>query len=170
MLSWIGLGSNLGDSSVLLQAAVADLACLPASELIAVSPFYRSKALQSATETQAQPDYCNAVAALQTDLAPQVLLDALLRIERQHGRDRRDERRWQSRSLDLDLLVVGDQHQQTATLSLPHPELHKRDFVLQPWSDLASGMSINDQGMLAECLHRLESAPLQSWARTIPLS
>lgn len=164
MLAWIGLGSNLGDCVSLLRSALNALARLPNSELLAVSPFYRSAALQLPGDNQQHPDYCNAVAAIRSGLQPEELLQHLLRIELAHGRDRGAEQRWQSRSLDLDLLAVGQQRVHTATLNLPHAELHKRDFVLQPWADLAAGHQLPGVGSVGDCYRTLETQPLKHWA------
>ncbi len=170
MLSWIGLGSNLGDSPTLLRSAVRALSQLPQTELVAVSAFYRSAALRLEDDSEVYPDYCNAVAALRTQLSPEALLKALLKIEREHGRDRASELRWRPRCLDLDLLAMGQLRVKTEDLKLPHPELHKRDFVLQPWRDLAPAQALQMHPCVAESLRQLGSQPLQSWALAIPLS
>ena len=113
---------------------------------------------------QGQPDFINAVAALETRLTPQTLLQALLAIEVQHGR-RRDGMRWGPRSLDLDLLLYGDTLLDTPGLVLPHPGMHERAFVLYPLADIAPGLSVpghdSVQALLARCrdarIERLEA-------------
>lgn len=170
MLGWIGLGSNLGDSANLLRSALRVLDSRPDCRLLAVSPFYRSPALTLPGDHTAQPDYCNAVAALETQLSPQHLLAALLQIENQHGRKRSDSQRWQPRSLDLDLLALGDCHCDSEGLRLPHAQLHKRGFVLQPWADIAPTTIIPGHGTVAACLARLHAAPLENWPQSIDLS
>ena len=100
-IAWVGLGSNLGDSAALLRSAACALHQLPKSRLVALSAFYRTPALTADPQDAPQPDYCNAVAAVQTALAAEPLLDALLAIEREHGRIRQAGARWQARVLDL---------------------------------------------------------------------
>ena len=113
---------------------------------------------------QDQPDFVNAVAALETGLAPQVLLQMLLAIEVRHGR-RRDGSHWGPRSLDLDILLYGDLLLDTPALKLPHPGLHERAFVLYPLADIAPELSVPGLGpvhaLLAACvdarIRRLEA-------------
>jgi len=142
--AWIALGANLGDARATLAAALDDLAALPHSQLAA-----RSSCWRSAPVDAAGPDFLNAVAALDTALAPQDLLAALQAIEAAHGRER--PYRHAPRTLDLDLLLYGDQLLHTPTLTLPHPRLHLRAFVLEPLAELAPGLSIPGLG------------PLQRW-------
>lgn len=164
-IAWVGLGSNLGDSSVLLRSALRALHALPQTELLASSAFYRTPALTCEENAAAQPDYCNAVAALRTGLAPAKLLSALLNIECEHGRVRADGARWQARELDLDLLCVADQIIRQPGLSVPHPELHRRNFVLEPWHDIAATAPIPGQGRVAQCRQALAGVPPPLWAR-----
>jgi len=127
---YIGLGANLGDPLHQLRKAVGALATLPRSRRGPVSPLYRSAPLGP----QDQPDFLNAVATVDTALAPLTLLDALQRIEADAGRVR--GRRWGPRTLDLDLLLYGEQRIVTARLTVPHPGLAGRAFVLWPLADL----------------------------------
>ena len=168
-IAFIGLGSNLGDSPGLLGSALKALATLPDSRLVACSPFYRSPAMTLGDAPQ--PDYCNAVAQLATRLAPEPLLTALLAIERAHGRLRAGEGRWQPRTLDLDLLALGAECVHTGRLQLPHPGLSQRDFVLQPWADLAPRWPLADQSAVGDMLTRLcgdGRTPLPVWGRVTP--
>jgi 2-amino-4-hydroxy-6-hydroxymethyldihydropteridine diphosphokinase len=128
---FVGIGSNLGDRAANLQAAVAGLRQL--GDVRAVSPFYET----APVGLLAQPDFLNAVAILGTALPPEHLLDALLRIERSHGRDRQHAVPKGPRTLDLDLLDYDGWVLETPRLTLPHPELQNRAFVLQPLLDLA---------------------------------
>lgn len=132
--AYIGLGSNLagnlGGPTAQLQRAVRELADLPHSHLTAASPFYRSVAIGPA-----QPDYINAVACLQTSLAPLALLDHLQALERAHQRVRLEH--WGPRTLDLDLLLYGDQAIDLPRLQVPHPYLKQRNFVLYPLAVIA---------------------------------
>ena len=130
--AYIGLGSNLQQPIEQVKRALQQLTKIPHTYLLAASPLYRSAPLGPAD----QPDYINAVAALDTRLAPLDLLDALQAIEQQQGRVREGER-WGPRTLDLDLLLYGDQQFQTERLTVPHPGLGERNFVLYPLHDIA---------------------------------
>jgi 2-amino-4-hydroxy-6-hydroxymethyldihydropteridine diphosphokinase len=120
----IGLGANLGDARATLDAAQHALARLPQTRLVAASPLYRSAPIDATG-----PDYLNAVVVLETALAPHALLSELQRIEDRHGRER--PHRNAPRTLDLDLLLYGDRRIATAALTVPHPRLHERAFVLR---------------------------------------
>lgn len=126
----IGLGGNLGDAPGTLTQALLALSALQSSHIIAASALYRSAAIGPA----GQPDYANAVITLDTLLSPWQLLDELQALESAAGRVR--DLRWGARTLDLDLLLYGDQHIQDARLTVPHPEMHKRAFVLRPLQDI----------------------------------
>ncbi len=162
-LSFVGLGSNLDEPPRQLRSALQALGRLPDCELLAVSPFYRSAALTPPGDARPQPDYCNAVAALRSPLDPEALLSCLLDIERAHGRERRAERRWQPRPLDLDLLSCGSHTIARPNLCLPHPELASRRFVLQPWADLAGAFTAPGLAPVAVLLRRLTDQPLSRW-------
>jgi len=127
--AYIGLGANLGDARAALEAACAALAALPSTRWVARSGWYRSAPVDSSG-----PDYLNGVAAIDTALAPLVLLDALQAIEADHGRER--PYRNAPRTLDLDLLLYGEQALDTPRLTLPHPRAHLRAFVLLPMAEL----------------------------------
>lgn len=129
---YIGLGSNLADPAAQLQAAVTALTSLPGSTLIAVSSVYASLPLGPSD----QPDYLNAVAALDTSLEPLQLLDHLQQIELQQGRQRKTER-WGPRTLDLDILLYGDASIHSTHLQVPHPRMAERAFVLVPLAEIA---------------------------------
>lgn len=126
----IALGSNLGDSRQILQAALAALADADSIELRAHSRLY-----QTAPVGPPQPDYVNCAALLDTCLAPEALLRELLQIEASFGRVRRE--RWGPRLLDLDLLLFDDLVLTTPTLQIPHPRMHERAFVLVPLAEIA---------------------------------
>ena len=127
---FIGLGANLGDAGAALTQALQELAALPGTRMVARSPLYRSAPVDATG-----PDFVNAVAELSTDLEPLPLLHALQAIERQHGRQR--PYRNAPRTLDLDLLLYGQRVLNEPTLTVPHPRLHQRAFVLLPLLDLA---------------------------------
>ena len=128
---YIALGSNLSDPQAQLMAALRAMNALPNTQVIAVSSFYQSQPLGP----QDQPDYVNAVACLETDLAPLVLLDELQRIEHEQGRVRL--RRWGERTLDLDILLYSDQILQSERLTVPHYDMHQREFVAIPLVEIA---------------------------------
>ncbi|MEM6782326.1 MAG: 2-amino-4-hydroxy-6-hydroxymethyldihydropteridine diphosphokinase [Bacteroidota bacterium] len=128
----IALGANLGDRIGQLRAAVIALDAHPDVTVTARSPVYESEA--HTLDGTAQPAYLNAVVTVATTLAPEALLDVLLAIEHEAGRTRRY--RWASRTLDLDLALYDDLHLDTARLTVPHPRLTERRFVLQPLADL----------------------------------
>ncbi|MDD0844677.1 2-amino-4-hydroxy-6-hydroxymethyldihydropteridine diphosphokinase [Pseudomonas sp. Gutcm_11s] len=129
---YIGLGSNLAEPRQQLEAALAAIAALPSSRLAATSSLYASDPLGPPD----QPRYVNAVAALDTELAPLQLLDALQRIELEQGRVRKAER-WGPRTLDLDILLFGDRLLAEERLSVPHYHMHARAFVLYPLAEIA---------------------------------
>ena len=146
--AWIGLGSNLEAPRRQVERAFDELARLPRTHLAGRSRLYRSDPVGPA----GQPDYVNAVAALDTALEPLALLDALQAIERTHGRVR--TLRWGPRTLDLDLLLYGERVQACERLTLPHPRLHERAFVLYPLADLAPGLVLPELGALSELLRQ----------------
>ena len=128
---YIALGSNLEHPQAQLTAALQALNELSDSRLTAVSSFYQSKPLGP----QDQPDYVNAVACLETSLTPLALLDELQRIEYEQGRIRL--RRWGERTLDLDILLYADHIIQSERLTVPHYDMHQREFVIIPLVEIA---------------------------------
>jgi 2-amino-4-hydroxy-6-hydroxymethyldihydropteridine diphosphokinase len=145
--AYVGLGSNLGDPPRQIAAAVAALARVPRSRLVACSSLYRTPPLGPPD----QPDYVNAVARLDTALTPRALLEALQAIERAQGRIR-DGTRWGPRPIDLDLLVHGDSEIRVEGLTLPHAGIAARAFVLVPLQEIAAGLMIPGLAPLAELL------------------
>lgn len=133
---YIGLGSNLGDSKQILAEAVSKLAVLGA---VKASKLYQSPPMGP----QDQPNYLNAVVRLETDLEPLALLDELQRFEQESGRVRL--RRWGERTLDLDLLIYGNETIQNERLIVPHVGVLERDFVLIPLLDIDTEFSLNGQ-------------------------
>jgi 2-amino-4-hydroxy-6-hydroxymethyldihydropteridine diphosphokinase len=123
---FIGLGSNLGESRDQLKLAMADVEGLPGTRLLACSSHYRSAPLGYLD----QPDFINAVAKIATTLTPQQLLSALLNIEREHGRERVFDNA--PRTLDLDVLLYESLQIHEPGLTVPHPQMHRRAFVLRP--------------------------------------
>ena len=155
--AYVGLGSNLNDPRTQIHSALAALDAIPATCCVAYSSLYRSKPLGSL----AQPDYLNAVAAVDTRLSAQELLRELHLIEEQHGRERGAER-WGPRTLDLDLLLYGDTQVAGETLAVPHPGLPERNFVLYPLHEIAPQLHIPGAGSLKALLERCSSLGLQA--------
>lgn len=153
---YIGLGANLTEPVAQLKRAVAALALLPASQLRQVSQFYSSKPMGP----QDQPDYVNAVAAIDTELTPEQLLAALQNIEQQQGRARKAER-WGPRTLDLDILLYGKLTLNTDTLTIPHYGMHLREFVLYPLAELAPELALPDGTTLNTLLAQVPLNGLQ---------
>ena len=153
---FIGLGANLGDRKATLRTALAAIAQLPGTQLLRVSPLYGSAPVDAGG-----PDYLNAVAELATTQAPQALLQALQTIEQSAGRER--PYRNAPRTLDLDILWFGDQVIDTPDLTVPHPRMGERAFVLRPLADLlperVSAAAL--QAVASQDIHRLEDA---TWA------
>jgi 2-amino-4-hydroxy-6-hydroxymethyldihydropteridine diphosphokinase len=145
-LAYIGIGSNLDEPRVQVTRAFEELGAMPRSRLAARSSLYRSAPVGHA----AQPDFCNAVAAVETGLGARELLAQLQRIEAQHGRERsfRDA----PRTLDLDLLLYGDARIDEPALTVPHPRMHERAFVLLPLTQIDPQALIPGRGSAAACL------------------
>jgi 2-amino-4-hydroxy-6-hydroxymethyldihydropteridine diphosphokinase len=141
---FVGLGANLGDAAGTVRAAFDELAALEGTELVARSALYRSAPVEAHG-----PDFINAVAELRSTLKPQALLEGLQAIEACHQRQR--PYRNAPRTLDLDLLFVGDLVLNSPSLVLPHPRLHLRAFVLEPLLELAPDWSHPILGALAGC-------------------
>ena len=144
--AYIGLGSNLDDPAFQLGRAFEELARLPSSRLLTHSSLYRSTPLGKLD----QPDFINAVAYIETALAPHELLKALLEIEHNHGRKRKYPNA--PRTLDLDILMYDDLQCNEHLLILPHPRMHQRAFVLQPLLEIAPDCNIPGRGAAAKFL------------------
>lgn len=133
-IAYIALGSNLNTPVEQLNSALKAIDALPQTQLIAVSSFYQSKPLGP----QDQPDYVNAVAKIETMLESLKLLDELQRIENEQGRVRL--RRWGERTLDLDILLYGNETIQNERLTVPHYDMHNREFVIIPLAEIANDL------------------------------
>lgn len=156
--AFIALGANLGDARAALDAAFVALATLPETHLRAASSIYRSAPIESSG-----PDYLNAVVLIDTGLAPHALLAELQRIEGAHGRER--PYRNAPRTLDLDLLLYGDQRIATPNLTVPHPRAHERAFVLAPLAEIAPGQVIPGLGPIADLLPGVADQRIDKLAR-----
>ena len=139
MIAWVGIGANLGDAQANVLDVLARLARLDGSTLLHTSSLYRTAPIDSSGD-----DYINAVACLDTSLAAHDLLAALQDIELAHGRER--PYRNAPRTLDLDLLLYGDDVIASPTLTVPHPRMHERAFVLQPLLEVAPDIVIPGHG------------------------
>ncbi|MCX7184109.1 MAG: 2-amino-4-hydroxy-6-hydroxymethyldihydropteridine diphosphokinase [Nitrosospira sp.] len=144
--AFIALGSNLANPALQVRRAFAELSQLPASRLLNCSAIYRSAPVGRLD----QPDFINAVAQIETSLAPHDLLKALLEIEHRCGRVRTSLNA--PRILDLDLLLYADLQCDEPGLTLPHPRMHQRAFVLQPLLEIAPDCCIPGHGAAAELL------------------
>ncbi len=147
---FIGIGSNLAEPEQQVRRALYELGGLPATRLLAWSRLYRSRPMGPAD----QPDYVNAAALLSSGLEPEPLLDRLQALEAAHGRVREGER-WGPRTLDLDLLLYGDQVIGTPRLTVPHPGLRERAFVLYPLADLKPDLVLPDGTLLADLVRQV---------------
>ncbi|QQS54141.1 MAG: 2-amino-4-hydroxy-6-hydroxymethyldihydropteridine diphosphokinase [Candidatus Competibacteraceae bacterium] len=153
--AYIGIGSNLGRPLIQMRHAFLALRKLPASHCMACSPLYRGAPVGGPS---GQPDYLNAAAALDTTLAPDELLTALQAIEAAQGRTRTVH--WGPRTLDLDLLLYDQLVLDGPRLTLPHPRLHERAFVLYPLYDIAPDLEIPGRGLLSELLIKFPQTAL----------
>ncbi len=155
-ICYIGLGSNLGHSVAYLDNALDSLKVSEYIKNIKTSSFYRSKP----HGPQDQPDYINAVTHFETTLSPRDLLVFLQKIEKINDR-KRNGKRWGARTLDLDLLLYDNNIINTATLTVPHPYMRERSFVLYPLQELAPDLIFPDGKTLAECISILASDDLE---------
>ncbi|ROP75124.1 2-amino-4-hydroxy-6-hydroxymethyldihydropteridine diphosphokinase [Frigoribacterium sp. PhB107] len=149
----VALGSNLGDRDELLRDAVAALAATPGVTVTAASSPVSSVAVTLDGPDESKPTYLNAVALVETTLEPLALLDALQAIEHDHGRVR--DERWGDRTLDLDVVVLGDLELETERLTLPHPRAAERAFVLEPWLQVDEEARLGTRGRVADLLAAL---------------
>ena len=163
MRAYIGLGSNLDCPVAQIRRAFVEITQLPGSRLVGSSRLYRNPAMDFPGQPS-QPDYVNAVVVLDTHLPPQTLLRLLLKLEFRHQRVR--QRRWGPRTLDLDLLLYGNLHLHRHNLTLPHPGLHMRAFVLYPLAEWAPNLVIPGRSRLSRLLTRCTRRtlrPLPPW-------
>jgi 2-amino-4-hydroxy-6-hydroxymethyldihydropteridine diphosphokinase len=150
--AYIGLGANLGDTQATLRAALRRLGAARGVRLAGVAPFIRT----APVGPPGQPAYLNTVCRVETTLRPRALLDLCHRIERTLGRRREEEVRWGPRPVDLDLLLYGTRILREPGLVVPHPEMHRRLFVLEPLAAIAPDAVIPGQGRVRDCLAALD--------------
>ena len=146
VIAYVGLGANLGEPRRQLTEALTAMSGLPETRLARHSSFYRTAPVGH----QDQPEFLNAVAALDTRLAPGVLMEGLQGIERRHGRERSFPNA--PRTLDLDLLLFGNEQIARPGLTVPHPRMHERAFVLQPLLELDAAISVPGKGLASALL------------------
>jgi 2-amino-4-hydroxy-6-hydroxymethyldihydropteridine diphosphokinase len=152
------LGANLGDASATVQAALQALDALPDTRLLRASRLYRTPAWGKTD----QPEFVNAAAVLDTQLDARALLDAMLSIERDFGRDRNAIERWSARTLDLDLLLYGEDRIDEPGLHVPHPHLHERAFALVPLVEIAPDVVIPGHGRAADIVAAMVTGDIQA--------
>ena len=157
-LAYIAIGSNLASPLEQVNAAVQAIGEIPDSRVVAVSSFYRTPPLGP----QDQPDYLNAAVALETALAPDELLSHTQRIELQRGRVRKAER-WGPRTLDLDIMLFGQEIIHTDTLTVPHYDMHNRGFMLWPLYEIAPSLHFPDGITLQQRLDALAAEKPTRW-------
>ncbi len=155
MRVFIGLGSNLENPLEQIKTAIKDMKAMVDTELVACSSLYKSPPMGP----QDQPDYINAVIELDTILTPHSLLDELQKIEQQHGRVRK--RHWGERTLDLDVLVYGEQILNDDRLIVPHPGIAERAFVVYPLAELDNSLVIPGLGNVAQLVEACPRNGLQ---------
>lgn len=156
--AYIALGSNLRDPLEQVQRALLALESLPATTLIATSSFYRTPPYGP----QDQPDFLNAVVAIDTQLTALELLTHTQRIELEQGRERKDER-WGPRTLDLDILLYGHQHHSTPRLTLPHYDMHNRAFMLLPLAEIDPDIEVKEGKSAQQLLAQLDTEQIRRW-------
>ena len=150
---FVGLGSNLGDRESTLRAAVGRLRAMRETEVRQVSTFRNTEPVGFVD----QPRFLNGAVELETTLSARMLLGALLELERSFGRDRTTVRPQGPRTLDLDLLLYGDETISEQGLEIPHPRLHERKFVLEPLAELDPDLEVPGRGPIQALLAKLDS-------------
>jgi 2-amino-4-hydroxy-6-hydroxymethyldihydropteridine diphosphokinase len=154
MIAYVGIGANLGDARANVRDAIARLARLPQTRLVRASSSYRTAPIDSSG-----PDYINACACVDTELAPHALLAGLQDIEQAHGRER--PYRNAPRTLDLDLLLYGSEIVDTPELTVPHPRMLERAFVLVPLLEIAPEVAVPGHGLAAGRLQAVANQPIE---------
>ena len=157
--AYIGLGSNLEQPHRQISKAIQAIRRITETRVVAESGLYSSRALVPASGPVAQPDYCNAVVKIETRLDPHALLDHLQQIEHAQGRQRIQH--WGPRTIDLDILMFDDLQMSDERLTLPHPGISQRAFVLHPLSSIDDSLDIPGHGMLRELIERCPENGLQ---------
>jgi 2-amino-4-hydroxy-6-hydroxymethyldihydropteridine diphosphokinase len=152
--SVLALGGNLGDRRKTIKSAIRAIKSLDGVTLIAKSPLVESHALTEGGLDQSKPNYLNGVVEIETDMKPGDLLDAVRKIEQDHGRIRLE--RWGSRTLDIDIITYGNLIKSGKRLELPHPRAFQRSFVLVPWALMNPSAVLLGHGKVAELAEPLK--------------
>lgn len=158
--AYIAVGSNLADPVSQANLAIETLKSLPQSKFIASSKLYSSTPMGP----QNQPDYINAVVAIETELTPIELLNCTQAIEQEQGRVRKDER-WGPRTLDLDIILYGNEVIDSERLTVPHYGMKEREFVLYPLAEIAPSLQLPDGTELSELLKVVDKNGLNVWQK-----
>ncbi len=156
--AYIAVGSNLADPVSQAKLAIEALKTLPESEFIQTSELYSSTPMGP----QNQPDYINAVVAIKTSLTPSQLLDCTQAIEQEQGRVRKDER-WGPRTLDLDIILYGNEVINSERLTIPHYGMKEREFVLYPLAEIAPSLQLPDGTEVSTLLKQIDRNGLRIW-------
>ncbi|EKO3557434.1 2-amino-4-hydroxy-6-hydroxymethyldihydropteridine diphosphokinase [Vibrio metschnikovii] len=157
-IAYIAVGSNLAKPILQAKQAIEALKQLPKSQFIAASSLYSSTPMGP----QDQPEYINAVVVIDTQLSPLALLDCTQAIEQEQGRERKAER-WGPRTLDLDILLYGDEIIDSPRLTVPHYGMKVREFVLYPLDEIAPDLSLPDGTKLSDLLSEVDRNGLSIW-------
>ncbi|MDK9737956.1 2-amino-4-hydroxy-6-hydroxymethyldihydropteridine diphosphokinase [Vibrio sp. D404a] len=158
--AYIAVGSNLADPVSQANLAIETLKSLPQSKFLATSKLYSSTPMGP----QNQPDYINAVVAIETELTPIELLNCTQAIEQEQGRVRKDER-WGPRTLDLDIILYGNEVIDSERLTVPHYGMKEREFVLYPLAEIAPSLQLPDGTELSELLKVVDKNGLNVWQK-----
>ena len=156
-IAYVGIGSNLAEPKAQVRQAIGELDDIQDTELLAASSLYRSSPLGPTD----QPDYINAAVKLMTSLSAALLLTELFRIEHKHGRRREVGSKWGPRTLDLDLLLYGDLISREPALTLPHPGIAERVFVLAPLLEIEPEIAVPGQGPAKRLLTELGDVTIE---------
>jgi 2-amino-4-hydroxy-6-hydroxymethyldihydropteridine diphosphokinase len=165
--AYIGLGSNLQDPVQQVCMAIQELNTIPATRVLIASALYKNPPMLDDNTPRDQPDYVNAVAAVATELPPQVLLTHLQMLEQQHQRTQTEH--WGPRTLDLDLLLYGQQTIHEPGLTVPHPGLPQRAFVIYPLFEIAPQLDVPGYGALNVLKERCRPDLLQRIETEYPI-
>lgn len=160
-VAWLGLGSNLADPARQLNEALGTLSNASSIRLLTVSRFYRTAPVGG---PPGQPMFCNAAAAVATELSPRALLTRMQAVEAAHGRER--DIRWGPRTLDLDIIAYDDIASADPVLTLPHPRAAERAFVLVPLADIAPALMLGNHGRVVDCLAVCDAVGVVPWQAT----
>ena len=150
-IAYIGLGSNMHSPIKQIKSAIKLIEEIASTEITDVSSLYKSKPVGP----QDQDDYINAVVKIETELMPYELLERIQEIEKQHGRIRGE--RWGPRVIDLDILMFGNKIMTDQKLTIPHPEIHNRSFVLVPLAEIDSDCEIPGKGLISDLLATIDT-------------